>query len=105
VDSGPTQEDVYRRFQAMWPGLTDEDLARKMGVSSRTIARIKKNERAAWFNGNVRLLRLAGYITTQNGDEAALRSSLELARLTAARLADEAEELAQLLEPRSASTG
>lgn len=83
-------EDLMRVYDAR----TQEDLARKLNKSLRTIQRWFANDGMNWENA-IELLQLAGRL--QTGEIAEAAAEQERARVIVSRLADEVEQLGQLL--------
>lgn len=103
VDNGTTPRSVYDRLREIYgDDLSDEDLGRAAGVPTRTLARWKANGNATQYRRVIEMLTLVGWFNP-SGDSAL--ADLERARRVAIRLADEAEQLAQLLGQARAADG
>lgn len=103
IVSRVTPKDLYDRLKDLYGGISDEKIAARVGVSTRTISRWKQNEDdGSRVTKTMELLELAGFLDDPAqpgltaGETARLRGALR-------ELAEEVTAVEQLLAPRDAT--
>jgi hypothetical protein len=94
--AAPAPEDLYARLRALYPGLSEEKVARELDIGIKTLQRLKQGHGTEYAT-TIALLDAVGLLS----DDGEVTTRAELRRLKRALqgLVQEAEEIAEKLPP------
>jgi hypothetical protein len=84
-------KDLYDRLRELYPGLSEEKVARELDIGTKTLQRLKKGD-GVEYDTTIHLLDAAGWLA-QN-DESTTRAELRRLKREIREFAQAAEEIA-----------